>query len=89
MIFRKAAAIHSPLLKCGAAVLISVGMIQTLSAHTHDQDAELSPDKRLENAYISFREVMHEPDKGIPRDLFDKARCIVIIPGVKKCADRG
>ncbi|MGA8230125.1 MAG: YSC84-related protein [Candidatus Acidiferrales bacterium] len=29
---------------------------------------------------------MREPDKGIPRDLFDRARCVVIIPGVKKGA---
>jgi len=50
------------------------------------QERETSPDKRLQNALLSFREVMHEPDKGIPRDLFDKARCIVIIPGVKKAA---
>ena len=50
------------------------------------QEPETSPDKRLLNAAVSFREVMHEPDKGIPRDLFDKARCIVIIPGVKKAA---
>jgi len=50
------------------------------------QEAESSPDKRLQNATLSFREVMHEPDKGIPRDLFDKSRCIVIIPGVLKGA---
>jgi lipid-binding SYLF domain-containing protein len=50
------------------------------------EERETAPDKRLENARLSFREVMHEPDKGIPHDLFDKARCIVIIPGVKKAA---
>ncbi len=50
------------------------------------QEPESSPDKRLRNATLSFREVMHEPDKGIPLDLFDKSRCIVIIPGVKKAA---
>jgi SH3 domain-containing YSC84-like protein 1 len=50
------------------------------------QRVETTPDKRLENALLSFREVMHEPDKGIPRDLLEKARCIVIIPGVKKAA---
>jgi lipid-binding SYLF domain-containing protein len=50
------------------------------------QNAESTPDKRLRNAAVSFREVMHEPDKGIPRDLFDKSRCIVIIPGVLKGA---
>jgi SH3 domain-containing YSC84-like protein 1 len=50
------------------------------------QDAESSPDKRMRNAMLSFREVMHEPDKGIPIDLYEKSRCIVIIPGVKKGA---
>jgi lipid-binding SYLF domain-containing protein len=50
------------------------------------QERETTPDKRLENARLSFREVMHEPDKGIPHDLFDKARCTVIIPSVKKAA---
>jgi SH3 domain-containing YSC84-like protein 1 len=50
------------------------------------QEPESSPDKRLQNSVLSFREVMHEPDKGIPRDLLDKSRCVVIIPGVKKGA---
>ncbi len=50
------------------------------------QNAETTPDKRLQSATASFREVMHEPDKGIPLDLYDKARCVVIIPGVKKAA---
>ena len=56
------------------------------AAPAFSQEAESSPDKRLRNAALSFREVMHEPDKGIPRDLLDKSRCIVIIPGVKKAA---
>jgi lipid-binding SYLF domain-containing protein len=50
------------------------------------EEAESSPDQRLQNAALSFRDAMHEPDKGIPRDLFDKSRCVVIIPGVKKAA---
>lgn len=55
-------------------------------APARGQDVESSPDKRMRNAMLSFREVMHEPDKGIPLDLYEKARCIVIIPGVKKGA---
>ena len=27
---------------------------------------------------------MSAPDKGIPRDLLDKAHCVVIVPGLKK-----
>src|ERR1700724_1538976 len=56
------------------------------STQIRAQERETTPDKRLENATLSFREVIPEPDKGIPHDLFDKARCIVIIPGVKKAA---
>jgi lipid-binding SYLF domain-containing protein len=65
-----------------AAVLFSLTTVTPILA----QEPETSPDKRLRNSMLSFREVMHEPDKGIPRDLFDKSRCIVIIPGVKKAA---
>ena len=65
---------------------MAVGMCLLGSIPTLAQEAESSPDKRLQNSAISFREVMHEPDKGIPIGLFDKARCIVIIPGVKKAA---
>jgi SH3 domain-containing YSC84-like protein 1 len=49
-------------------------------------DAESSPDQRLQNAHTTFHEMMDAPDKGIPLDLFNKAECIVIIPGVKKAA---
>lgn len=48
--------------------------------------AEDTPDQRLRNAHSSFHEMMAAPDKGIPLDLFNKAECIVIIPGVKKAA---
>ena len=33
-----------------------------------------------------FREIMATPDKGIPRDLLEKAKCIAIIPGEEKAA---
>jgi lipid-binding SYLF domain-containing protein len=28
--------------------------------------------------------MMHAADKGIPKDLLDKARCVVVLPGMKK-----
>jgi hypothetical protein len=34
-------------------------------------------DKRLRSAADSFHEVMKVPEKGIPRDLLDKAECVV------------
>jgi lipid-binding SYLF domain-containing protein len=53
---------------------------------TRASDSEETPDQRLRNAHSSFHEMMAAPDKGIPLDLFNKAECIVIIPGVKKAA---
>jgi lipid-binding SYLF domain-containing protein len=73
-------------LRAATPVLLAGALLMCGAAPIHGQESETSPDKRLENARVSFREVMHEPDKGIPRDLFDKARCIVIIPGLKKAA---
>ena len=41
---------------------------------------------RTHKAAQVFREIMDTPDKGMPHDLLDKAKCIAIIPGDKKFA---
>ncbi len=41
---------------------------------------------RINHAAAAFRELMRTPDKGIPRDLLERANCIVIVPGLKKGA---
>jgi lipid-binding SYLF domain-containing protein len=45
-----------------------------------------TPDKRMRAAADTFRDIMATPDKGIPRDLLNRAECIVIVPGMKKAA---
>jgi lipid-binding SYLF domain-containing protein len=42
--------------------------------------------ERLTEASSVFSEIMNAGDKGIPRDLLEKAECAVIIPGLKKGA---
>lgn len=42
--------------------------------------------RRLEDAAVTFSEIMSAPDKGIPRDLLEKAHCVVVVPGLKKGA---
>jgi len=42
--------------------------------------------KRLNAAADVLREIRGSPDKGIPKDLLDKAACVVIVPNVKKGA---
>ena len=33
-----------------------------------------------------LREVLEAPDKGIPHDLLDKAKCVIVVPSMKKGA---
>ncbi len=47
---------------------------------------EEMPDKRLRSATDTMREIMATPDKAIPRGLLNRARCIVVVPGMKKAA---
>ena len=47
---------------------------------------EETPDKRLRDSAATFREIMAAPDRAIPRNLLEKARCIIIVPGMKKAA---
>jgi SH3 domain-containing YSC84-like protein 1 len=50
-------------------------------ASDHEDDVA-----RTEKAAIVFRQIMDTPDRGIPHDLLEKAKCIAIIPGDKKFA---
>jgi SH3 domain-containing YSC84-like protein 1 len=68
------------------ATLAVLASAFAVAAPARAQDAEMTPDKRLQNATASIDEVMNAPDKGIPRNLYNKARCVVIIPDVLKAA---
>lgn len=48
--------------------------------------AEPAGSVRLQNATTAFHEIMASPDRGIPRDLLDKSRCVVIVPDLLKGA---
>ena len=41
-------------------------------------------DDRLASANAVLGEMMRADDKGVPQDLLNRARCIVVIPGAKK-----
>ena len=43
-------------------------------------------DERLKNAAIVLQEMAASSDTGIPRSLLEKARCVVVLPSVKKGA---
>jgi len=57
-----------------------------LSATPAAADTPKGGDKRIHNAAESFGDIMKVPEKGIPRELFDKAQCVVIVPSLNKGA---
>ena len=46
--------------------------------------AQKKEDERLQESYNVLKEILGTPDKGIPRDLLNKAECVVVYPSVKK-----
>src|ERR1039458_4692534 len=48
--------------------------------------AQQKEDARIKGSYAVLKSVLGMPDKGIPRDLLNKAECVVVFPSVKKAA---
>ena len=47
-------------------------------------DREIKVDDRLDASADALTDMMRASDNGIPQDLIEKARCVVVIPGMKK-----
>jgi lipid-binding SYLF domain-containing protein len=67
--------------KAFSLVAISLAVCLPLAAQDAKDTAE-----RLKEATAVFHEVTDAPDKGIPADLISRAKCIAIVPGLKKGA---
>jgi SH3 domain-containing YSC84-like protein 1 len=67
-------------LMCGGLVL---GVFATAAFA-----AELSTKetKRIQEAATVLREIHAVPDKDIPQELWEKAECVIVVPGLKKAA---
>jgi len=50
------------------------------------QEVSHGQDNRIRASADALADVRGEPDKDIPQDLWDKAQCVVVIPGLKKAA---
>jgi len=55
-----------------------------MSAAAFAADREVKVDDRLDASADALTDMMRASDNGIPQDLIDKARCVVVIPGMKK-----
>jgi lipid-binding SYLF domain-containing protein len=60
------------------AIASSIGMTAFAA------DREVKVNDRLDASADTLTDMMKASDKGIPQDLLDKAKCVVVIPGMKK-----
>ena len=65
---------------------IVLGLALMLGASAAMADVTTSEAKRLSNAAIVVKELRGTPDNNIPEDLWGKAECVAVIPGLKKAA---
>jgi len=56
----------------------------TMSTAALAADREVKVDDRLDASADTLTDMMRASDRGIPQDLLDRAKCVVIIPGMKK-----
>src|SRR5271155_4097690 len=56
----------------------------SMSTAAFAADREIKVDDRLDASADTLIDMMRAADKGIPQDLLDKARCVVVVPGMKK-----
>ena len=59
----------------------TLGLFSTVTAVASDRDDDMN---RTHKAAEVFKEIMNAPDQGIPHDLLESAKCIVIVPGEMK-----
>jgi len=56
----------------------------TLGTVAFAADREVKVDDRLDASADTLIDMMRASDHGIPHDLLDRAKCVVVVPGMKK-----
>jgi lipid-binding SYLF domain-containing protein len=67
------------------AALIAVVVTATFASATFAAEKNNAAE-RLDAASDLITDMMHASDKGVPQDLLNKSRCVVLVPGLKKAA---
>jgi len=62
--------------------LIGIGLLLAMSGFAMAADEDAKVQERVDKAGTVLTEIMSAPDKGIPGDVIEKAKCIAIIPGL-------
>jgi lipid-binding SYLF domain-containing protein len=61
-----------------------VALASSLSIGAYAADKEAKAIDRIDASADTVHEMLGAPDKGVPKDLLDKAHCVIVIPGMKK-----
>jgi SH3 domain-containing YSC84-like protein 1 len=61
-----------------------LAMAGSIGSTAFAADREIKVDDRLDASAETLTDMMKADDKGVPQDLLDKARCVVVVPGMKK-----
>jgi lipid-binding SYLF domain-containing protein len=67
-----------------SATIVALGFVTGTAALSASVSS--SESKRIQDAATVLREIHAVPDKDIPRDLWNHATCVAVIPGLKKAA---
>ena len=67
-----------------AAIGITLALVTQLTAAA--ADVSTAERKRIDEAAEVLKEIHNVPDKDIPQDLWDKAKCVLVVPSLKKAA---
>jgi lipid-binding SYLF domain-containing protein len=62
----------------------TIAIASALTGTALAADREIKVADRLDASADTLKDMMQAADKGIPQDLLDKAKCVVVVPGMKK-----
>jgi SH3 domain-containing YSC84-like protein 1 len=65
------------------SIVALAGLSVALPALASDRSEDV---ERVRKAAQVFQEIMNTPDKGIPQELLESAKCVAVIPGEEKAA---
>lgn len=64
--------------------VLALAVAGSMSTAVFAADRAIKVEDRLDASADTLVDMMRASDKGVPQDLLDKAKCVVIIPGMKR-----
>jgi lipid-binding SYLF domain-containing protein len=64
--------------------ILGLAIAGSMSTAAFGADRAIKVEDRLDASADTLRDMMRASDKGVPQDLLNKAKCVVVIPGMKK-----